>query len=435
MALAPSGPSEERAEPDVSLLLRVTGFGTTGAEIETATRARVRGDRRRPCCTPAPTRARPRPRHRTCPASRPGHRRRATRTRAGRTRSSCGSRSAALTLWWLDRMVRVRHPLPERLTFPGTGTGPPRSKVAPGADAAAERDVARARPRRLRALARAMLRDPALLVWLDGQQNTARAPNENLARELMELFTLGRRPLLGERRAGGRPRADRLAGRPARDTAAIGRGTTTTASKTILGMTGELDADGLAELLARPAGRRGVRGHPPLVPAGSPTPPAGDLRRLVAAYGRAGTSTALCGRCPDPAFGRPPVAGQAAGRVASSARSGPLGVAARRAGPAKRCRVLQRPRPGAVLPAQRRRLAVRARLAVDRAATGAVKLAAALAGAGRPRVRRTAADRPDAAAYLLGVGAWSDRTRAVLGRGRGPRAGWYPAAGQPRNLA
>ena len=27
------------------------------------------------------------------------------------------SRSAALTLWWLDRMVRVRHPLVERLTF------------------------------------------------------------------------------------------------------------------------------------------------------------------------------------------------------------------------------------------------------------------------------------------------------------------------------
>jgi uncharacterized protein (DUF1800 family) len=30
-----------------------------------------------------------------------------------------------------------------------------------------------------------------LVYWLDGHKNTARAPNENLARELMELFTLG----------------------------------------------------------------------------------------------------------------------------------------------------------------------------------------------------------------------------------------------------
>jgi uncharacterized protein (DUF1800 family) len=40
-------------------------------------------------------------------------------------------------------------------------------------------------------LVRAMLRDPALILWLDGQRNTRKAPNENLARELMELFTLG----------------------------------------------------------------------------------------------------------------------------------------------------------------------------------------------------------------------------------------------------
>jgi uncharacterized protein (DUF1800 family) len=41
------------------------------------------------------------------------------------------------------------------------------------------------------AMIRAMLQDPALIVWLDGQKNTRQAPNENLARELMELFTLG----------------------------------------------------------------------------------------------------------------------------------------------------------------------------------------------------------------------------------------------------
>jgi uncharacterized protein (DUF1800 family) len=40
-------------------------------------------------------------------------------------------------------------------------------------------------------LLRAMLRDPALLVWLDAPSNRKGKPNENLARELLELFTLG----------------------------------------------------------------------------------------------------------------------------------------------------------------------------------------------------------------------------------------------------
>ena len=34
-------------------------------------------------------------------------------------------------------------------------------------------------------------KDPAMLVYLDGAQNRKGAPNENFARELMELFTLG----------------------------------------------------------------------------------------------------------------------------------------------------------------------------------------------------------------------------------------------------
>jgi uncharacterized protein (DUF1800 family) len=37
----------------------------------------------------------------------------------------------------------------------------------------------------------AVLHDPAVLIWLDAPANRKGAPNENLARELMELFTLG----------------------------------------------------------------------------------------------------------------------------------------------------------------------------------------------------------------------------------------------------
>jgi Protein of unknown function (DUF1800) len=40
-------------------------------------------------------------------------------------------------------------------------------------------------------LLNAAVRDPALLIWLDAPSNRREHPNENLARELMELFTLG----------------------------------------------------------------------------------------------------------------------------------------------------------------------------------------------------------------------------------------------------
>ena len=41
------------------------------------------------------------------------------------------------------------------------------------------------------ALLHAMLEDPALLVYLDNDDNRKGRPNENLAREVMELFSLG----------------------------------------------------------------------------------------------------------------------------------------------------------------------------------------------------------------------------------------------------
>ncbi len=43
----------------------------------------------------------------------------------------------------------------------------------------------------IRALTRAMVLDPAMLIYLDNNENMVGAPNENFARELLELFTLG----------------------------------------------------------------------------------------------------------------------------------------------------------------------------------------------------------------------------------------------------
>jgi uncharacterized protein (DUF1800 family) len=40
-------------------------------------------------------------------------------------------------------------------------------------------------------MSRAMVNDGALQIWLDGQTNSVKSPNENLGRELMELFTIG----------------------------------------------------------------------------------------------------------------------------------------------------------------------------------------------------------------------------------------------------
>ena len=44
---------------------------------------------------------------------------------------------------------------------------------------------------RFNVLLEAISKDPGMIYWLDGQENVAAHPNENFAREVMELFTLG----------------------------------------------------------------------------------------------------------------------------------------------------------------------------------------------------------------------------------------------------
>ena len=48
-----------------------------------------------------------------------------------------------------------------------------------------------------RQLVKAMTVDPSMLRFLNGNQNTSVAPNENYARELLELFTIGKGPQVG----------------------------------------------------------------------------------------------------------------------------------------------------------------------------------------------------------------------------------------------
>ncbi|HEY3181490.1 MAG TPA: DUF1800 family protein [Gaiellaceae bacterium] len=95
--------------------------------------------------------------------------------------------------WWLDRMVRTSRPLVERMAlvwhdwFATSNDGV-------GSQALMLRQNALFRRRALGSFAQLLLdvtRDPAMLLWLNGTDNDKDDPNENYARELMELFTLG----------------------------------------------------------------------------------------------------------------------------------------------------------------------------------------------------------------------------------------------------
>ena len=98
-----------------------------------------------------------------------------------------------LSDWWLRRMAAVGQPTHEKLTLLWHNHfATSAQKVRVAAHMAAQNQKLRMLSLGdFRTLAYTMLTDAAMLRWLDGQTNTAKAPNENLARECMELFTLG----------------------------------------------------------------------------------------------------------------------------------------------------------------------------------------------------------------------------------------------------
>jgi uncharacterized protein (DUF1800 family) len=98
-----------------------------------------------------------------------------------------------LQAWWIHRMLSGPDPLTEKLTLlwhDHFATSD--EKVQNLGWMAQQNGTLRAGARgRFGALLDAMLRDAALLKWLDAPANLKGHPNENLARELLELFTLG----------------------------------------------------------------------------------------------------------------------------------------------------------------------------------------------------------------------------------------------------
>ncbi len=99
----------------------------------------------------------------------------------------------AVRRWWLYRMVRGSSPLQEKLTLCWHDHFACQTSDAPNARLMLHqnRTFRRLGAGRFGDLLRAVARDPAMLVFLDGRSNVASNPNENWARELLELFTLG----------------------------------------------------------------------------------------------------------------------------------------------------------------------------------------------------------------------------------------------------
>ena len=163
--------------------------------------------------------------------------------------------------WWIDQMIEAKHPLQERMVlfWHGYFTSSTRDVKRTAAMVAQNELFRRHALGNFSELVHAIVRDPAMLEYLDNNENRKDRPNENLARELMELFTLGEGNYTeidikeGARALTGWRTTDDKTGsyfQPRNHD---------DGEKTILGKTARFDADGFVDLLlAQPACPRWV---------------------------------------------------------------------------------------------------------------------------------------------------------------------------------
>jgi uncharacterized protein (DUF1800 family) len=273
----------------VARLVRRTGFGARGADVDAALQmgparyvtAILRAD---PTLDPG-ARATPIPWLPLVDVDVDGATDPATQERR---RKQHNEQLRSMAAWWVRRMVAVEAPFGEKLTFCWHNHfATSAEKVRdPGLMLAQNAKLRRLGRGDFRSLAYAMLTDAAMLRWLDGEQNTSKAPNENLSREFMELFTLGHGDRYTE--TDVREGARALTGwRPSPSGGTEFRPNLhDNGRKTVLGVTGDLDAAGFCDAtLAVPGSARYVatRMWGQLV---SDIPPnSAVLDQLVSAYG------------------------------------------------------------------------------------------------------------------------------------------------------
>ena len=180
-----------------------------------------------------------------------------------------------LVRWWLTRMVVAAEPWHEKLTFLwhdhfATSLTKVRYPELLWRQHSLFYGLGRGR---FDDLVHAVSRDGAMLLWLDGHDSRSGAPNENYARELLELFTLGHAPPAADGDHGGHAssgppytEADVVAAAraltgwrvdPATGDGVFRPGRHDPGTKTLLGTTGRL---GLDEVVAL------TTGHPACAP-------------------------------------------------------------------------------------------------------------------------------------------------------------------------
>jgi uncharacterized protein (DUF1800 family) len=104
-----------------------------------------------------------------------------------------------LVLWWVDKMIRGQNPFVERMVFfwhrhwanSRADVSPPQLLLKQQALFRRYAELAASPDASFRTMALELTRDPSMLRFLTGEYNLKGAPNENYARELMELFGLG----------------------------------------------------------------------------------------------------------------------------------------------------------------------------------------------------------------------------------------------------
>lgn len=102
-------------------------------------------------------------------------------------------RGLELRAWWMQEMVTTPTPITEVMTlfWHNHFTSSLQKVKAPALLYRQNRLLRREALGNFARLLKAVARDPAMLIYLDGAKSRKDAPNENFARELFELFTLG----------------------------------------------------------------------------------------------------------------------------------------------------------------------------------------------------------------------------------------------------
>ena len=116
------------------------------------------------------------------------------RARAEQWRKAAIASIQSMQTWWLNRMLATPAPLQEKMTFMLHGhftTAAIQKGVWPNYVWNQNQLYRSNALGNMRDLTLAVSKDPAMLIYLDNASNNKNHPNENYARELMELFTLG----------------------------------------------------------------------------------------------------------------------------------------------------------------------------------------------------------------------------------------------------